>query len=337
MKYLSFLLITSSLMSCSSFLINDVNEQQLIDESVVAITDSILQQIPLHSDILVLDFKDLDDAITHFGKYLADRIVIKLSGSDDIRTVDRNNIQLILQEQKLQVSGFVDNKSAVRLGKIVGASHIVLGTIAEFRDFVKLDLKVIDVEKGIVVGGISSSIAKTPAISSLVSTVVKSEIEQQKDLEKIRDVMIAEIEIDRKNRIRAIEEEENRRRNELVVLETEIRQKSIIIADYESRKRELKEKQSYIQKLHTDIDRLNQNVLDKLKIGMTVDQIVYVLGEENLHVDSIQGGCVMVGKYFLLFNGSVLSKVVPAGHKYGYGVIENCTQADIYGTNVARY
>lgn len=49
-----------------------------------------------------------------------------------LRVVDRENMMAILQEQKLQLSGIVDDKTAVEVGKIVGAQIILTGTILKF-------------------------------------------------------------------------------------------------------------------------------------------------------------------------------------------------------------
>jgi tetratricopeptide (TPR) repeat protein len=46
-----------------------------------------------------------------------------------LRIVDRENMMTILQEQKLQLSGIVDDKTAVEVGKIVGAQIILTGSI----------------------------------------------------------------------------------------------------------------------------------------------------------------------------------------------------------------
>ncbi len=49
-----------------------------------------------------------------------------------LRVVDRENMMAILQEQKLQLSGIVDDKTAVEVGKIVGAQIILTGSILKF-------------------------------------------------------------------------------------------------------------------------------------------------------------------------------------------------------------
>jgi curli biogenesis system outer membrane secretion channel CsgG len=49
-----------------------------------------------------------------------------------LKVVDRENMMAIMQEQKLQLSGFVDENTAVEVGKLVGAQYILTGTILKF-------------------------------------------------------------------------------------------------------------------------------------------------------------------------------------------------------------
>jgi len=341
-KKLLLLVLCFAFFSCStlgSVKKNDTtflkNDENIFDKTVTTISDSLYKQIPFGSKVLVLDFKDLNDIITHFGRYLAEKISINLSKKQSIQTIDRNNIELILKEQHFQLSGLVSDESAVSIGKFIGASHIVFGTLTEFVDYVEVELKIVDVEKAIVIGGLSHKIIKSQNVASLVSIIVKSEEEQKKELENQRQMILAEIELERQKKLKAFEEEEKQKKNEIKNLEAEIRNKSIIIAEYEERKKELREKQNYINKIHNEIDKLNSNVLAKLKIGMTKKQIAKVLGGNNFH--KIYNDAYTSGKYFLLFNGDILSKIVRNGSKVGYTIVDDSSEAKVYGVNIGRY
>ncbi|MEZ4799487.1 MAG: CsgG/HfaB family protein [Flavobacteriales bacterium] len=49
-----------------------------------------------------------------------------------LRIVDREHMQAILQEQKLQLSGVVDDATAVSVGQLVGAQAILTGTVLSY-------------------------------------------------------------------------------------------------------------------------------------------------------------------------------------------------------------
>jgi len=168
----------------------------------------------------------------------------------------------------------------------------------------------------------------------LVSTIVKSEEQQQKELSAKREAILKEVENERQRRLRALEVEEQKKKRQLVSIENEIRNKSIIISEYESRRAELLKQQSYIQQIHAEIDKMNRDVLSKLKLGMTKNQINAVLG----YMDATGGNNVyMAGQYFLVFEGNVLTKVVPLGQGGGvFGPVETWSEAKNTGKNVAK-
>jgi tetratricopeptide (TPR) repeat protein len=49
-----------------------------------------------------------------------------------LRVVDREHMQAILQEQKLQLSGVIDEQTAVQVGQLVGAQAILTGTVLSY-------------------------------------------------------------------------------------------------------------------------------------------------------------------------------------------------------------
>jgi hypothetical protein len=49
-----------------------------------------------------------------------------------LRVVDREHMQAILQEQKLQLSGVIDEQTAVQVGELVGAQAILTGTVLSY-------------------------------------------------------------------------------------------------------------------------------------------------------------------------------------------------------------
>src|SRR5690606_39149963 len=51
-----------------------------------------------------------------------------------IRVVDRDNIQRILEEQRLGMSGVVDETTAVSAGKLMGAQAVIMGTLIAYTE-----------------------------------------------------------------------------------------------------------------------------------------------------------------------------------------------------------
>ena len=58
---------------------------------------------------------------------MADLLIFQLSGNPKIRVVERASLQTLINEQNLGASGRVDAGTAARLGKILGAGHMITG------------------------------------------------------------------------------------------------------------------------------------------------------------------------------------------------------------------
>ena len=304
-----FLLIATS---CTSLQSSKKDEPNFLEEDIDFIAVAVESQVPYKSSVLILDFEDLDGVITHFGRYVADKLYIRLSIQEtNITYIERQNIEFVLKEQQFQISGYVDTETATKISQLTGATHILNGVVTELEKMISIDIKILNVENGTVIGGISRQIEKTREIASLVSTIIKTEEQKQKDLEEQRQAILQEIENEKQRRMDALEEEERQKKSEIAKLEQEIREKSIIITEYEKQKQVLEEKKTYITKIHGEIDRLNLSIERKLKIGMTLEQVKTVIGKNNMKKLNDDG--YMVGGYYLHFeNGIVLVGAAPA-------------------------
>lgn len=56
------------------------------------------------------------------------------SADSFIKVVDRENIERILAEQRLGLSGVVDEATAVQAGKLMGAQAVLMGTLIDYRE-----------------------------------------------------------------------------------------------------------------------------------------------------------------------------------------------------------
>jgi len=82
---------------------------------------------------------------------IADLLLNELAQNTGIRVVERANIMNLLREQDLARDGRVDEATAARIGKLLGAKHMVTGTfITNNRGTMVLTLKSIDSETGII-------------------------------------------------------------------------------------------------------------------------------------------------------------------------------------------
>ncbi|MEE8425555.1 MAG: CsgG/HfaB family protein, partial [Elusimicrobiota bacterium] len=302
------------------------------------------------SHVLVADLYDLDGRITYFGRFLSDKLQIGLAaGKPGYVLVDRSKIDLLLEEMKLQKSGLIDESTIAEVGKMAGASVIIYGSVTDLADRIDIDVKIRDIETATSLGGTSRSLKKNGRLSGLVHTIIKSERDKERELAEYRKRVLREIEEDRERRIAAIKTEEADKRVKLESLDKEIRLKSIAITEFERRRKELERKSSELAKVHAEISRLNRTVPGRLKVGMTFKQVTEGLElDRKLEQPTNRSGCVQVGKYFLLFEGNVLARVVrngslgeitslePRRFFKGRLVVDSCSTAFAFGKNVVK-
>ena len=73
-------------------------------------------------------------------------LITELARNSGLRIVERSRISEIISEQDLGQSGRVDPNTAARVGRIVGAKFMVLGSFIDlFGDF-RIDVRIVDVE-----------------------------------------------------------------------------------------------------------------------------------------------------------------------------------------------
>ncbi len=83
----------------------------------------------------------------------------------EVKVVDRAHIEQISEEAQFQLSGLIDEETAVEIGKLSGADIIVVGSINRVGDLFYLNIKLIAVETGQIIG---SSIAQAHADSEFL-------------------------------------------------------------------------------------------------------------------------------------------------------------------------
>ncbi len=92
--------------------------------------------LPFEADKVGLQYKD----------GVSNEMINQLVGLQRFRVIERSAMEKIVSEQKIQASGVVDDRSAVKLGKIAGADALVIGSITVIDGKVKVSARLVDVE-----------------------------------------------------------------------------------------------------------------------------------------------------------------------------------------------
>jgi curli biogenesis system outer membrane secretion channel CsgG len=85
--------------------------------------------------IAVLEFKNKADNqwwSSHGAEAAQDVFVTELHKSGKFRVVEREQLEALMQEKNLSLSGDVDPKTAIRAGKLLGVNYILTGAVTEY-------------------------------------------------------------------------------------------------------------------------------------------------------------------------------------------------------------
>ncbi|MBI4772610.1 MAG: hypothetical protein HY788_00280 [Deltaproteobacteria bacterium] len=97
--------------------------------------------------VAVLDFESIGSE-EYLGKAVAEIMRTELVGTQQFRVVERAQIRRALSEQELQMSGVIDDRSAVELGKLLGADLIIVGSVVKIGTAYTINSRMIDVKTG---------------------------------------------------------------------------------------------------------------------------------------------------------------------------------------------
>lgn len=81
------------------------------------------------------------------SKGMAEMMITELARNPAIRVVERDRLQQLLAEQNLGSGDRVDKETAIRLGKVLGAHHLVMGSfVIDPRQAMRIDVRSVNTE-----------------------------------------------------------------------------------------------------------------------------------------------------------------------------------------------
>lgn len=103
--------------------------------------------------IAVLDFELKGDSFKtkDMGAIVAEWLTTTLVQDGRFEVVERALLQKIVNEQKLGLTGLIDENSSAQLGKILGVKTIISGSVLQFQESVEVNARIINVASGSIV------------------------------------------------------------------------------------------------------------------------------------------------------------------------------------------
>lgn len=100
-----------------------------------------------NNNVFGKDAKDFDG----LSKGVADFLITEMAGNPNIRVIERDQVQRLIDEQKLITGGHVDRESAVKVGKLLGAQHMIFGGfMGDPKGNFRIDARAVNVESGAI-------------------------------------------------------------------------------------------------------------------------------------------------------------------------------------------
>ncbi len=119
------------------------------------------------SSVGVMSFKNNGQSdYSYLSDGIADMLTTTLANSNEVRLVERGQLSRVTDELKLGLSGLVDEKTAAEVGKLTGATYMVLGSFINLGKTLRMDAKVVETQTAMVIPGATASV-KASSIESL--------------------------------------------------------------------------------------------------------------------------------------------------------------------------
>ena len=144
--------------------------------SIIVVTKkydpSASTQVGSRLAVAVLPF-EADKNAAMYKEEITNEMITQLVNLRRFKVIERSAMDKIVSEQKLQASGVVDDKSAVKLGKIAGADALVIGHISVINGIVKVSARLVDVETAetIIAQDATGEAGKQESVDNAVTNV----------------------------------------------------------------------------------------------------------------------------------------------------------------------
>ena len=151
--------------------------------SVRAATNDVLT-------VAVFDFESKDESVSGLGPKVATLVNANLSAEPQIITVERADLEKVLGEQELGLSGTVTPDSAAKVGQLTGAKVLVTGRVFRADNELIVVAKIIGTETSRVYGELAKGNANA-SITDLSADLAKKIVA---DVTQKGDTLVAKVE-----------------------------------------------------------------------------------------------------------------------------------------------
>lgn len=122
--------------------------------------------------VAVMDFSSFmmgeGGGAVNLGKAISAMLVTEFSGREGMRIVERQELNDLIREQDLSLSGRIEEADAIEVGKMLGVQYVLHGQVTSIVDNLRMDIRAVDVETSEIV----TVMKKSDKTSELFAVVV---------------------------------------------------------------------------------------------------------------------------------------------------------------------
>lgn len=98
--------------------------------------------------VLYFESQSKDEELGYVGKGLADMLITDLVAWEGVRVVERTRVEEVLKELNFQQTKFVDKKTAAKLGQVLNADYLVVGSLVPGGERLSVEARLLQVSNG---------------------------------------------------------------------------------------------------------------------------------------------------------------------------------------------
>lgn len=144
------------------------------ERSLNSYVESLFKEINLslnsmdRVNVVVSPFLYKDNEKSELMELISQNAIVALSKNNKIKMLERSNLEDILSEQELTLSGLVDINQAITVGELLSAQYIITGNIIPMQNTVLIFARVVNVESSEIEAVSRIIIPKTEEVLGLL-------------------------------------------------------------------------------------------------------------------------------------------------------------------------
>jgi len=138
-----------------------------LDYAIRDASDYLNDNIPKGSKIVILN---IESNSVNLSEYVIDELVANVVNDRNFSVVDRRQLEAIQSEQKFQMSGAVDDRDALAIGKFFGAQTIISGAMREIGGRYRLTIRALAVQTAQVQGQFNLNMPISETLAALANS-----------------------------------------------------------------------------------------------------------------------------------------------------------------------